>query len=82
MQILGVDGRAAILREVAKGLHMPVDEIIPSREKLAYSGKIQARAQEVMAQQEMQQGTPTQPDGSPKGGMDGNVVNNRSAGAA
>jgi hypothetical protein len=88
MQILGVDGRAAILREVAKGLHMPVDEIIPSREKLAYTNKLQARAQEVMAQQEMQgqqagpAGTPTEADGSPRGGMDTNVIANRSAGAA
>ena len=80
MQILGIDGRAAILREVAKGLYMPVDEIIPSREKLAYSGKIQARAAEFAAQQEAQAGTPTQPDGAPKGGMDANVVSNRSAG--
>ena len=80
MQILGIDGRAAILREVAKGLYMPGDEIIPSREKLAYSGKIQARAAEFAAQQEAQAGTPTQPDGAPKGGMDANVVSNRSAG--
>jgi hypothetical protein len=28
----------------------------------------------------MKSGTPTQPDGSPKGGMDGNTVNNRSIG--
>jgi hypothetical protein len=82
MSILGKDGRAAILREVAKGLHMPVDEIIPSREKLAYSGKIQARAAEVMAQQELANPVPTQPDGSPKGGMEGNTVQSRVSGAA
>ncbi len=33
MEIIGKEGRAAILREVAKGLQMPVDDIIPSREK-------------------------------------------------
>ena len=34
MEIVGKEGRAAILREVAKGLQMPVDDIIPSREKV------------------------------------------------
>jgi hypothetical protein len=33
-QIVGIPGRAAILREVAKGLNMPVDDIVPSKEKL------------------------------------------------
>jgi hypothetical protein len=81
IEILGKDGRAAILREVAKGLHMPVDEIIPSREKLAYSGRMQARMAEVMAQQELASPVPTQPDGSPKGGMEGNTVQSRVSGA-
>jgi hypothetical protein len=35
INIIGTDGRAALLREVAKGLQMPVDDIVPSREKLA-----------------------------------------------
>lgn len=35
MNIIGAQGRAALLREVAKGLQMPVDDIVPSREKLA-----------------------------------------------
>lgn len=33
-QIIGIDGRAAILREVAKGLQMPVDDIVPPKEIL------------------------------------------------
>jgi hypothetical protein len=33
-QIIGIDGRAAILREVAKGLQMPVEDIVPSKEML------------------------------------------------
>jgi len=37
MEIVGKEGRAAILREVAKSLQMPVDEIIPSREKAAHN---------------------------------------------
>jgi hypothetical protein len=81
IEILGKDGRASILREVAKGLHMPVDEIIPSREKLAYSGRMQAMAQAAAAQQQAANPTPTQPDGSPKGGAEANTVQSRTSGA-
>jgi hypothetical protein len=77
IEILGKDGRAAILREVAKGLQMPVDEVIPSREKLAMSSA-GAQAQALSAQQAS--GVPLQPDGSPKGGMDGNTVSPRAGG--
>ncbi|HAW76802.1 MAG TPA: hypothetical protein DCW74_13835 [Alteromonas australica] len=79
MQIVGKEGRAAILREVAKGLQMPVDDIVPSREKERFQDKVKAQMQ---AQQQAQQPTPTQPDGSPKGGMDGNTVSNRDTGGA
>lgn len=79
-EIMGKDGRAAILREVAKGLQMPVDDVIPSREKAKYLGAQQAQAQ--AAQQQPQQGAPLQPDGSPKGGMEGNTVSSRVSGAA
>ena len=84
MEILGRDGRAAILREVAKGLQMPVEDVIPSREKSGYQERIQARAMAVAAQQQAQapQGTPTQPDGSPKGGEAGNTVSSRVSGIA
>ena len=75
-EILGKDGRAAILREVAKGLQMPVDEIIPSREKAAYQGRIASAA---AAQQQPQEATPLQPDGTPKGGMEANTVSGRAA---
>ena len=84
MGIVGKEGRASILREVAKSLQMPVDEIVPSREKGTYLQELAAK-QQVEAQQAqqppMKSGTPTQPDGSPKGGMDGNTVNNRSIGS-
>lgn len=83
IEILGKDGRAAILREVAKGLQMPVDEVVPSREKAAFAVRLAAPTGEggVMApSQESPAPTPTQPDGSPKGGMDGNTVMNRSGG--
>ncbi len=79
MQIIGKDGRAAILREVAKGLQMPVDDIVPSREKAAVTDRLQSK---IAAQQQSgQQGpVPRQPDGSPQGGMDANLVSNRATG--
>jgi len=83
MNIVGVDGRAAILREVAKGLQMPVDDIIPSREKERYLTRAAARQQlEAAKAEQAAGGTPTQPDGSPKGGQDGNTVSNRDTGGA
>lgn len=79
MGIVGKDGRAAILREVAKGLQMPVDDIIPSREKQNYLSKIEMKMKAEAAQAEAA-GPPTQPDGSPKGGRDANIVSNRDTG--
>jgi hypothetical protein len=79
MEIVGKEGRAAILREVAKGLQMPVDDIIPSREKSAFVERSSAK---LAAQQQPEGGTPTQPDGTPKGGMEGNTVSNRVTGGA
>jgi hypothetical protein len=76
IEIVGQDGRAALLREVAKGLQMPVEDIIPSREK----GAQQAKSKAQMAAQQAAP-TPTQPDGSPKGGADGNVVASQPTGA-
>jgi len=83
MEIMGVEGRASILREIAKGLQMSVDDVVPSREKSGYQTRIQAMAQAVAAQQApAEQGTPTQPDGSPKGGQEGNTVSSRVSGMA
>ncbi len=79
IEILGKDGRAAILREVAKGLQMDVESVVPSREKSAYQGRI--AAQNAAAQQQTQP-TPQQPDGSPKGGQEGNTVSSRVSGQA
>lgn len=80
MELMGKEGRAAILREVAKGLQMPADDIIPSREKMSSRGtlaRIEGPASKVPSE-----GTPTQPDGSPKGGMQANVVMNRATGGS
>ena len=34
MAIIGLEGRSEVLREAAKGLKMPVDKIVPSRQKM------------------------------------------------
>lgn len=52
MQIVGVEGRAAVLRETAKNLDMDVDKIVPPLNKL----RQQLAAQAMMQQQA--QGTP------------------------
>ena len=76
MEIMGMDGRAAVLREVAKGLHMPVDEVVPSREKVRYMGKAMAE-QQAMQGEEGEEPAPTEVDGSPRGGRDGNTTSPR-----
>jgi hypothetical protein len=82
MPIIGQEGRAAILREVAKGLQMPADEIVPSREKAAHISRMQATQEAANPQgalppeqQQPEKATPTFADGTPKGGQEGNVVN-------
>jgi hypothetical protein len=55
MSIVGVQGRAAILREVAKTLDMDVDKVVPSMTKMQQ----QMAAQQAM--QQPQQGTPAKP---------------------
>lgn len=73
-EIMGQNGRAAVLREVAKGLQMPVDEVVPSREKLAFKSKVQENIQSMQAPAE------TGPGGAPMGGMEANTVQNRASG--
>jgi hypothetical protein len=70
MQIMGPNGRAAILREIAKGLQMPVDEIIPSREKLSYVGRVQA----MQAAQQQPQPAVLDQAGNAAGGMSAAVA--------
>lgn len=55
-QIVGIPGRASILREVAKGLGMPVDDIVPDDEKLEILENQQMQ-QQMLAQQQLA-GTP------------------------
>ena len=62
-------------------MQMPVDDIIPSREKAGFTARETAKLAKLDGPSQQPGGSPpTQPDGSPKGGMDGNTVSNRSTG--
>jgi hypothetical protein len=84
-QIVGVKGRAAILREVAKGLAMPTDDIVPTNERLEIMDELQR--QKTMAEAAAPQGASAphgraaNPDGSVAGGRDANTVTSRTTGA-
>jgi len=85
IEIIGRDGRAAILREVAKGLQMDVETVVPSREKAQYQARMESQAMALAAEQQPAQpegGTPTLPDGSPKGGVEATTVRGPSGRAA
>ena len=86
IEIMGPTGRAAILREVAKGLQMDVDEIVPSREKMSSNQQAAATMMAAQAAQGGQQQpgapTPTFPGGMPMGGQQANTVMNRDTGGA
>ena len=74
LQIMGPEGRAYLLRDMAKGLQLDVDKIIPSPQKLQ---QIQAQQQQAQqAQQEaMQQAQQPQPESTMQleRGPDGSV---------
>jgi len=80
IEILGKDGRAAILREIAKWLQMPVDEVVPSREKMAFLGKQQAALPPGGAQPGEAQAL--DPAGNPAGGAAATVARNQNTGSA
>jgi hypothetical protein len=89
-QIVGPLGRAAILREVAKGLAMPVDDIVPSNEQLEIKQELQRKQQEQQQAQQAEMaeaGAPPAvgtkevgPGGAPTGGEGANVVSNQITG--
>ncbi len=69
-QIIGIEGRAALLRETVKSFDMPVDDVVPSKEKLMK--QIQQDMQQQLAASG--QGAPGQQTldaaGNPAGGQD------------
>lgn len=92
-EIMGRSGRAAILREVSKSLQLPYEEIVPTREKAALDAWVQQQKPPMPQEQppgglQLSHGapnavpssTPTFPDGSPRGGQEGNVVSSAVSG--
>lgn len=83
LQIVGLDGRGEILREVVKGLDMPTDSIIPNAEVLRVRQATAQKQQELAAQAQLalagpkpQQegqsapgGTPAKPGGPSQSGQ-------------
>lgn len=66
MQIVGLDGRAKLLRETVKSLDMPADEIIPSdREMAERQAAIQAALQAQAGAQEAAGAPGPPPEGAP-----------------
>jgi hypothetical protein len=63
MQIMGVEGRAALLRESAKALNMNTDDVVPSLS--AFRVKQLAAQQAQQAQTEAQGGAPQAPNPQP-----------------
>jgi hypothetical protein len=73
MQIVGLEGRAQVLREVAKNLDMDVDRIVPPAEMMKHKAAALAAQQALEQQAQMEQGGNVQV-GSGQQLMDGSEV--------
>lgn len=72
-QIVGMEGRAALLREIVKGLDMPVDKIVPDpRNVVPMSQTAANQAQGNVGTRETPKPQSLLPDGTPEGGGDVN----------
>lgn len=69
MQIIGLDGRGAVLREVAKGLDMDVDKIVPQPDILKQKSAEWAAQQQQLAQAQIMRAS-----GGPQGVAQGGGV--------
>jgi hypothetical protein len=67
MQIIGIEGRAQVLRESAKSLDLNVDKVVPSESVMR--AKSQAAQQQAAAQQQMQPQGGQPQEGQPQGGQ-------------
>jgi len=74
MQIIGIPGRAEVLREVAKGLDIPTEKVVPSAERLRQQQAMMQAQQQMLASpqggpspsgQELQNGAPVTDNFSP-----------------
>jgi len=72
-EIMGIEGRTAVLRAAAKGLELPGDEVVPTHAKTRFTDSAKAN---------QPQESPAAMDagGNPAGGAEGNVVQNQQTG--
>jgi hypothetical protein len=82
LQIVGPEGRAYLLRELAKGLQMDVDKLVRDPARVKFEAEKQALEQQAMQMQAMQQQQAQLPApatvdeaGNPVGGTDANTMN-------
>jgi hypothetical protein len=83
-QIMGLPGRAAVLREVAKSLEMPLDEVVPDPENLeamAQQGQMMMMLQNIAANlgvpvEQLVQAAQQQPEAAPGGPDQGRELDN------
>lgn len=83
MQIIGMDGRAELLREATKGLNMNPDKVVPSVSRLKQRAfQAQLAAQQMLAgQQDSAPGQPALPDFSGLGPAGGGTSGGRAQGS-
>ncbi len=78
LQIVGPNGRAYLLREVAQSLQMDTDKLVPTTEQMQFQQEQMAQMQAMMAQQQQQQQLAApqalDPAGNPAGGQDANLM--------
>ena len=65
MQIIGLSGRAALLREAVKTLDMDADKVVPSPDVMAARAQVAAFAQAHAMASQQAMGTPGQPPAPP-----------------
>lgn len=80
-QIVGAEGRSYLLRELARGLQMDTEKLVPNADSMRQQ-TVQQQAtvlaqqmvQQLIAQQQAPAPAPAAPDGSPMGGQAANVM--------
>ena len=78
-KVFGEGGMSALARQVVKGLNMPTDDIVPTREAAAVNALIEQQVAELQAregglQAPTEGNQATHPDGSAKGGAQSNAT--------
>ena len=69
LQIMGIEGRAALLRESVKSLDIPIDDVVPDRDTIVVKAKA-AAMQQMTLEQNPEGGQTLDQAGNPVGGQD------------